>query len=125
MRLRDILTPDDLRQLEGAIGVAADKWSKEKPTGWAHAILIHARSQIAKSFDPDGDYDYYGLFNLRSSVVIGGIQEIAHRVAQVKGRKVIGAQIHLQRIGGECSHPIAIVVRRWWLPNNFRECDRP
>jgi len=66
MRLRDILTSDDLRQLEGAIGVAADKWSKEKPTGWAHAILIHARSQIANSFDPDGDD--YGLFNLRSLV---------------------------------------------------------
>jgi len=62
------LTDAEIRSLEGAIGAVGDRLEKTSATGWAHAMYLAAGRQTAKSFDPDGDYDYYGLFNLRSLV---------------------------------------------------------
>ena len=66
---RNFLTREELEEIYGALG----RWKPEKPTGFAHGILVHAQNEAKANFNPDKVYDYCGLFNFTSTLYATGL----------------------------------------------------
>ena len=66
---RNFLTQEELEEVCSALG----RWKPEKPTGFAHGILVHAQSQAKAGFHPDKVYDYCSLANFTSTLHATGL----------------------------------------------------
>lgn len=66
---RNFLTQEEIEEVCGALG----RWKPEKPTGFAHGILVHSQSQAKADFHPDKIYDYYGLVNFTRTLRATGL----------------------------------------------------
>ena len=72
-KLKNILTKDELEEVAATL----QDFKPPKPTGWAHALHIHAQKQSKEHYSADRVYDSCELSNLCSTLDSAGLQNQA------------------------------------------------
>jgi len=72
-KLKNILTKDELEE----VAVTLQDFKPPEPTGWAHALYIHAQKQSKEHYSADRSYDSCELSNLCSTLDSAGLQNQA------------------------------------------------
>jgi len=70
LKPRNFLTREELEEVRACL----DTIEFPRPSGWAHALHIHAMKDAKETFSPDKVYDEPCLINLRSTLYTAGLK---------------------------------------------------